>query len=964
MPKRLVYLLDYNLKSEITCTTFITDVMKREAFGDSPLHDIKHALRPSAELKLSALDRKIVMGLAMRSTPGDENVVLSGLDSWEFLKTILKTKHAFWSRSTNHALSIGDDVSGELIWIDHPGGNIEPQARIVDVPGYALATTPPAYFDPEKNQIGRLTFEAPGTACADWIRAHGMNLQSAHKWFSKLKQRHPEASLPLPPELDITGFKGNPQTTLTLSTHLPAPEDSDEKAKILPLAQTVRLELTFTYGKKTFDWDQEQQTTVVHQNSTITTIQRDPAFENDIVQKLAAIGIQPDESASRSGMLSLYSRKFMFPDTFEQPFDQYIKNHFLRLVRSNNLALVDSAGLLKRDLTAEIPIELKPNADATFKLSVKNQQSRKAIDLVQLLKNYLITLPNLPLDSLLEQIGKQTFTLIEKDTHQPIIIPGHQVVPLVATLLEIMIQADSKSNHIPLRLAAQLALKADSDAAGHYEHVVPKALIEYLTAWNQQPLPETITTTAPSFKATLRAYQATGVAWLDRAIHSGYGAILADEMGLGKTVQTLALLNRRTTTTKPTLLIAPSSLISTWHDEAGKFTPELKTHVQHGSNRATDSKLFKDYRLVITSYALLHRDTEIYHEVDWDGVVLDEAHFVKNNRTKTYQAIEQINADWRLCLTGTPVENHLADLFSLFQLIVPGYLGRVSDWKKTARASARDALSEDAIEQLKQEIAPFILRRTKEEVLTELPPKTENLVPIELQPEERNAYNTILAATDKTIRDEIQRRGFAQSSITILNCLLRLRQCCCDPTLIESFEDPTFRGNTHSTKTQHLLDWLPELIGQNHKVLIFSSFAQYLKKISQALEASGLSHSLLTGSTTDRDKEIRKFRQGDTDIFLLSLKAGGYGLTLTEADTVIHCDPWWNPAVEAQASARIHRIGQEKPVFIYKLVAEGTIESRILELQDEKRNLANSLLSQDQETWSLNEDGLQELLDH
>lgn len=964
MPKRLVYLLDYNLKNEVTCTTFITDVMKREAFGNVPLYDIKYAMRPSTDVKLSVLDRKIVMGLAMRSTRGDENIILSGLDSWEFLKTILQTKHAFWSRSTDHALSVGGDVSGELIWIDHPGGNIQPRARIVDGPGNALATTPPAYCNPEKNQIGRLTFEAPGTACADWIRARGMNLQSAHKWFSKLKQRHPDASLPLPPELDVTGFEGKPQTTLTLNAHLPASENSDEKVKIIPLAQTVRLELTFTYGKKTFEWDQEQQTTVVHQNSTITTIQRDSTFENDIVQKLATIGIKPDESASRAGMLSLYSRKFTFPDTFEQTFDQYLKNHFLRLVRSDNILLVDSAGLLERDLAAEIPLELQPNTDATFKLSIKDQKSHKAIDLVQLLKNYLSTLPNIPLDNLLEQIEKQTFTLIEKDTHQSMIIPGHQVVPLVTILIEIMVQADLKSNHIPLRLAAQLAIKADSNTAGHYEHVVPKALIEYLIAWNQQPLPETITTTAPNFKATLRDYQATGVAWITRAIHSGYGAILADEMGLGKTVQTLALLNSRTTVTKPTLLIAPSSLISTWHDEAGKFTPELKTHVQHGSERITDGTLFKDYALVITSYALLHRDAQIYHEVDWDGVVLDEAHFVKNNLTKTYQAIEQINSDWRLCLTGTPVENRLADLFSLFQLIIPGYLGRVSDWKKTTRASAQNVLSEDAILQLKQEIAPFILRRTKEEVLTELPSKTENLVPLELQPEERNAYNTILAATDKTIRHEIQRRGFAQSSITILNCLLRLRQCCCDPALIESFEDHEFGSNTHSTKTQHLLDWLPELIEQNHKVLVFSSFAQYLKKISQILETSGLNHSLLTGSTTDRDKEIRKFRQGDNDIFLLSLKAGGYGLTLTEADTVIHCDPWWNPAVEAQASARVHRIGQEKPVFIYKLVAEGTIESRILELQDEKRSLANSLLSQDQETWSLNEDGLQELLDH
>ncbi len=965
MPRRLVYLLDHNTENEVTCTTFITDVMKRKAFGSVPLDDVNHALRPSARVELSALDRKVIMGLAMRSRQGDETVVIYGLDSWELLKTILQTKHAFWARSKEPALSIGKAIPGELIWLDQPEEMIQPGVKIVDSAAHPLATTPPAYFDADKNQIGSLAFTAPGTAVTDWIRACSMNLKAAHKWFSKLKQRNSDASLPLPPELHMDRFKGQPQTTLTLKERVLASEDSADPAKFLPLPQTVCLELTFTYGKKTFDWDAEQEKTVVHEGSTVTTIQRDRAFENDIVEKLATVGIRPETSASGYGMLALFSRKFTFPDTLEQTFDQYLKNHFLRLIRSNNILLVDSVRLLEKDLTAEAPIELKQNADATFRLSVKDLQTKRPIDLAQILKNYLKALPDMPFDQLLEQIEKQTFTLIEKDTPQSITIPGYQVAPLVSALFEILFQETLKPDHIPLRLAAKLVATSDKETTEHCAQVVPKALVEYIIAWSRQPLPEATTPTAPNFKATLRAYQATGVVWLERVINSGYGAILADEMGLGKTVQTLALLNRRATTTKPTLLIAPSSLISTWHDEARKFSPDLKVHVQHGNERATDSKVFKNHALIITSYALLHRDIDLYRETDWDGIVLDEAHFIKNNRTKAYQAIEQTHSDWRLCLTGTPVENKLADLFALFQLIVPGYLGRMSDWKKATRASASNALSENAINQLKQEIAPFILRRTKEEVLTELPPKTETLVPLELRTEERNAYNTILAATDKTIRNEIQRRGFAQSSVTILNCLLRLRQCCCDPTLINSFNDDNsnaFGVDTHSTKTQHLLEWLPERLRQGHKALIFSSFAQYLQKLSQALKASGLNHSLLTGSTVDRDKEIRKFRQGDNALFLLSLKAGGYGLTLTEADIVVHCDPWWNPAVEAQASARIHRIGQTKPTFIYKLVAEGTIESRILELQEEKRTLADRLLSQDQETWALDQDTLKELL--
>ena len=924
-------------------------------------------MRPSTQLNLDALDRQIVMGLAMRSTPGNEAIVLSDLDSLDFLKTILKTKRAFWARSKEHAIRPGKSIPGELLWRQY-SETFQPKVQPLTGPGHVLATTPPAYFDPETNEIGSLKFNVPGPVVARWASSPAMSLEAAHKWFSRLKKDYPEAPLPPPDQLDVNMFQGQPQAQLTIRTCLPAFENSDKKTEIVPLSQTITLELAFIYGNRTFNWDDECLKTAIYQNGTVETIHRDAAFENNMVQQLASIGILPENSAASFGLLALNSRKFTFSEEIKQPFDQYLKKRFPTFVQENNIMLIDTIQLLEKDFTSDIDIELESNADATFKLSVKDQQSQKPIDLVQLLKNYLCTLPDTPLDILLEQIEKQAFTLFKKGSGQTIVIPGHQVAPLVSVLLEIMIQTDSKPEHIPLRLAAQLAIKGDKDAAGYSMEVVPKTLIEYLIAWSQQPLPQAVPATAPHFKATLRAYQATGVAWLARVINSGYGAILADEMGLGKTVQTLALLNKLSaTTTKPTLLIAPSSLISTWHDEAGKFTPELKTYVQHGSERATGSATFKDYALVITSYALLRRDADIYHGVDWYGVILDEAHFVKNSRTKTYRAIEQIDADWRLCLTGTPVENHLNDLFSLFQLTVPGYLGRVSDWKKSARTSTRNAWSDNAIAQLKQEIAPFILRRTKEEVLTELPPKTETLVPLELQPEEYNAYNTILAATDKTIRNEIQRRGFAQSSITILNCLLRLRQCCCDPTLIEHFEDNSKHAPSarkHSTKTQHLLDWLPELIRQNHKVLIFSSFAQYLQKLSQALGAGGLNHSLLTGSTTDRDKEIQKFRCGENNIFLLSLKAGGYGLTLTEADIVVHCDPWWNPAVEAQASARIHRIGQEKPVFIYKLVAEDTIESRILELQEEKRGLADRLLSQDQETWKLDENILRELLEH
>ena len=968
MPKRLVYLLDCNFKNEVTCTIVTTTVMNRDSISSAPLTDIKSALRPSGQIELDASDRKIVMGLAMRATPGNEAVVLSGLDSWEFLKDILKTRHAFWARSKEPALSLGEDSSGKLTWLEEQAGTFQPHCQIALGSGKALATTPPAYFDPTANRIGGLTLKGHASAFARWIRAQPMTLEAAHKWFLKLKQDYPEAPVPSPPEMDMDSFKGQARATLTIQQRTSVFKGSAAETKLLPLSQTVGLELSFAYGAATFKWDDAREKTAVHQGDKVVSIERDAGFENDIVERLAAIGILPEASASSFGLLALNSRKFLFPQDLDKTFDQYLKNDFLRFTRTYDVDLIDAIRLLEEDFASGIEIELKSNPDATFKLSAQDPQSRQPVDLIQLLQVYLKTLPEMPLEQLLRQVEKQTFTLVENDTRRPIAIPGNQVAPLLSALVEIVGRtgsAGARPDHIPLRQAVQLAMQNHKNESGNYEDIVPRALIEYVMAWNRQPVPETPAVPKSGFNATLRAYQATGVAWLSRVINSGYGAILADEMGLGKTVQTLALIISQTGATKPSLLVAPSSLLSTWLDEAKKFTPSLKACVQHGKDRETESTVLAAYDLVITSYALLHRDAEMYSNMDWNGIVLDEAHFIKNNRTKTYQAIEQMTSEWRLCLTGTPVENRLSDLFSLFQFIVPGYLGRVSDWRSATDKSTPNALSDDAMAQLKKEIAPFILRRTKEEVLTELPPKTEALAPVELRAEEREAYDIILAAADRTIRDEIERRGFAQSSITILNCLMRLRQCCCDPELIDSFAKKEVHknaGNVHSTKTEYLLRWLPELLAEGHKVLIFSSFAQYLKKLSQAFEEAGHNHSLLIGSTVNRDEEIRKFRQAENSIFLLSLKAGGVGLTLTEADTVIHCDPWWNPAAEEQASARIHRIGQQKPVFIYKLVAEGTIESRILEMQEEKRALADRLLSQDQEAWSLDPATLDELL--
>ena len=970
MPKRLVYLLDTNSRNELTCTVFATAVMKRDCFSETPFTDVKQVMRQSKQIELSDTDRKIVMGLATRANPNEETTTLYGTDSWELVKTLLETKKAFWAHNNHPAMTIGTALPGKLHWQELANGQLQPAAFLEQGKGHMLATTPPAYFNAESNQIGPLSFAAPGTAVTHWITTPAMPVAKAHQWFYQLVNNFPDASLPSPPQLDVDHLRERPQPVITVTYRFaddpfaPEPVPDIPATRLLPVADAVGLELRFAYGAQSYHWDNRKQKTAALQQGTLTTIQRDFEFEREVIEKMAEIGITPEDSKANDGWLSFKSQLFRFPQQHDATFATYLQAQFQPMLEHHSITLHDPKQLLLPPEEGELEIEIDAHRNGMFNLFIKCRSLRKPIDMVQLLKTYLKTLPDLPLEALLADVERQTFSLIENESKRAVAFSGKDVAQLIRALIEII---DSGGDtRLALRQAVQIALELDNDNRPETASpALPPKLLHYLQSWRQQPIPSSPAAPSQNFKATLRPYQAAGLAWLQRVSESGYGGILADEMGLGKTVQTLALLDTYTEGNMPSLLVVPSSLVSTWQQEAEKFAPHLKTVIQHGGDRAKEASAFAGSDLVITTYPLIIRDIELYRNQQWQGIVLDEAHFIKNERTQTFKAISQIMARWRLCLTGTPVENSIQDLYTIFEFTVPGYLGPQAHWKAACKPTAKSPLNPLIIREIRNEIAPFILRRTKDMVLNELPPLTETIVPLELQAEEREAYSTILAATDLHIRAEIERRGLARSSLTILNCLMRLRQCCCDLQLIESFDDYStekYWTLPHSSKTQYLLEWLPDLLKSGHKVLIFSSFAQYLRRLSKALKASELEHSLLTGSTLDRDAQIQSFRKGEVDIFLLSLKAGGVGLTLTEADCVIHCDPWWNPAAEAQASARIHRIGQEKPVFVYKIIAENTIESRILAMQAAKRSLADNLLSQDEPNWKLDESSLAELL--
>lgn len=450
----------------------------------------------------------------------------------------------------------------------------------------------------------------------------------------------------------------------------------------------------------------------------------------------------------------------------------------------------------------------------------------------------------------------------------------------------------------------------------------------------QPPLPT-------GLAAQLRPYQRAGFAWLAFLHEHRLGGILADDMGLGKTLQTLALVVRArelAPDAPPFLVVAPSSVLSVWEEEARRFAPALDVRVADRTRRARGTGLDADGAdVVVTSYTLLRIDEREYTEKDWSGLVLDEAQFVKNRRAKVHQAAAQIRAPFRLAITGTPMENSLEDLWSLLALTASGVFPSPVAFRTEYVKPIESGEAPERMEQLRRRIRPFMLRRTKELVAADLPAKQEQVLTVRLEPEHRELYDIVLQRERKKVLGLVD--DMDRFRMIVFRSLTLLRMLALDPALID---DGAYE-NVPGSKNSVLLDHLREVVADGHRVLVFSQFTSYLRRIEQRLREDGLETVYLDGSTRQRGRVIEQWRAGDAPVFLISLKAGGFGLTLTEADYVFLLDPWWNPASESQAIDRAHRIGQDKQVMVYRMVAEDTIEEKVLALQRKKAALFTAL---------------------
>ncbi len=575
---------------------------------------------------------------------------------------------------------------------------------------------------------------------------------------------------------------------------------------------------------------------------------------------------------------------------------------------------------------------------AAFDLALTIDVDGRSIALVPLLQGVLQSDPRW-LRGQLDAIGDDENVLLTTAGNERLALRAGRLKPVIALLADLFgdrgqplrLQAHDRGRLQALQEATQLRLHSSNDTRARVQRL--------LDAPAMTPVP------APQgLRATLRSYQLEGLSWLQYLRQQGLGGVLADDMGLGKTLQTLAHLlveKQSGRLDKPALVVVPTSLLHNWQSEAARFTPDLRVLTLHGPTRDTQFDAIAAHDLILTTYPLLWRDEQALQAHSYHLLILDEAQQVKNPRSRAAATLRTLQARHRLCLTGTPLENHLGELWTQFDFLLPGLLGSEKQFNQHWRHPIERGSDRLRAQLLAQRMRPFILRRRKDQVASELPPKTLITRTVAMEGGQRELYETVRAAMEKQVRDAINGSGLASNHIVVLDALLKLRQVCCDPRLLQGGTSARTAG---SAKLDLLREMLPSMVEEGRRILLFSQFTGMLALIAQALDALGLAYVTLTGDTQNRVTPVQRFMQGEVPVFLISLKAGGVGLNLTAADTVIHFDPWWNPAAENQATDRAHRIGQDQPVFVYKLIVAGSVEERIAELQQRKADLADAIL--------------------
>jgi len=861
-------------------------------------------------------------------------VRLTGTIGKQVLDNILASQRCFWEEiSEENRLYNGDNLEMSYRWEKLSKAKKEScqLTSNLSIHQKLIKTEPPSYIDIENKRIGYLKTPLTTHYIELFNEMPPVPGNMLEKISLKIVLNRMENTIPLPAPIEIVCLNGEQLKPKLLLTKAQA---NGVFSRQIPEIRCLKL--LWLYGE--FEVASIEDCLLIKQkNDQHIKISRDTKIEQTYIDFLLSLNFEPvnkhyDEIASKAADIFAPNPLLTEQQQLIQ-WKQFFEIDLPELKKSGWAVEFDSdfhLDFIQADDTWDMEVvEENDWFSLKFDLTLPSGEKLPLIPLVSpLLKDYNIN--DIP-----EEI------LVETNPGQYLSLAREKILPIIKLLYELF-------EALPQTLETIEVSKFD---VLQVEHLSQQIELKWLGGNKLKKLAQKLAsfkglkTVLPSkkFNGQLRDYQQQGLNWLQFLRDFEFSGLLADDMGLGKTVQTLAHIQKEKMARRmkePCLIIAPTSLMGNWRREASEFTPNLTTLVLQGSDRRQNFEKIDQHDLILTTYPLIVRDFEVLSKLKFYYIILDEAQNIKNPKAKASQLIKSLQSEHRLALTGTPMENHLGEMWSIFDFLMPGFLASETSFKKKYRTPIEKHGDSELSNMLARRVKPFLLRRTKERVAKELPPKTTFIRTAVFSKSQSALYEAIRLSMEKKIMQVLASKGLNRSHITILDALLKLRQICCHPQLLKL---PQAKKVEDSAKLELLMSMVPSLVEEGRKILIFSQFTSMLKIIEAQIQAKNIDYVKLTGSTKNRDKVIEEFTDGNVPVFLISLKAGGVGLNLTQADTVIHYDPWWNPAVENQASDRAHRIGQDRPVFVYKLVVENTLEEKILEMQKRKQALADGV---------------------
>ena len=857
--------------------------------------------------------------------------VLAGTDWSEWLEKAVEYEKLYLCAGDFFGMvRQGPAIEAEPGWEALAGGGVRPGLGLASH-FWLLATDPVHYLDVRHLLLGRIETRTPGEQILRWISGPDLGEHEIASVEKLMKETAPE--LPGPPEVEIVERDVDPEFRLRLFRN-----DDDG-----PMARVV-----VAYGGNEFPLRKGRGDHFSAEGHCRIRWRRRVRTENARHRDLSEAGLEPGPSAFDWGAIGSPERQSQTWAT--------LRNSVEMLSKSGWSVDIDK-GFGYRTMcpdaeSVSMCLESGQGID-WFRFAVTCTIDGEEVDLLPVLVE-LVRLGVLEDPDFAAMDDDDMYLAVTSSTPGPVALSVGSLRRIIKNLERLGGVSSCSQDHILHRLeAAQLA-------AGNEELQVPVELGELARRLAKV---DSIPAVSPprALKARLRPYQREGLAWLQFLARHGLHGVLADDMGLGKTLQAIAHIARERADEqhdgKPCLVVAPTSVVPNWMVEIRKFLPSASSLRLQGLRRCDYFPVIDSADIVVTSYPLLLHDIEELKQHVFHLVILDESQIIKNPSTRIARAARALQGTHRLCLSGTPMENHLGELWSTMQFLMPGFLGKQDVFNRRFRIPIERDNDEEKREMLNRRLAPVILRRRKDDVVRDLPSKTHIMHSVELTRSQQDLYESIRAVMDVRMREAIAERGIESSQIYFLSALLKLRQVCCHPALIKDDH-----GVDESAKYRLLLDLIPALVREGRRVLIFSQFTSMLDIIEDGLDGLGLDLFKLTGRTRNRTKVVEGFQNDEAPVFLISLKAGGTGLNLTRADTVVHYDPWWNPAAENQATDRAHRIGQEKPVFVHRLICRGTIEERIQELQQKKSALVEALLTRSLGSRALTREMIEDLL--